>query len=61
MTAKEAHTVQLKPAQVEFLEQMTRAHDLDDMSKAIRCLVDFAIQESEHQDDIFQTIRCLHC
>ncbi len=55
------YTVQLKPEQYEFLKQMVTQYNLPDESKALRCLINFAITETQHRDDIFQTVRCLYC
>lgn len=61
MAAKEQYTVDLNPAQYDFLQDMMKKYDIQDESKTLRCLIDFAFQESQHQDDIFSEIRCHHC
>jgi hypothetical protein len=55
------YTIALKERQHEFLKQMVEKYQLEDESKALRCLVDFAIGSPKSQDDIFQTIRCFSC
>ncbi|MEM7229509.1 MAG: hypothetical protein AAF432_11930 [Planctomycetota bacterium] len=61
MPPAEAHPIELKPAQMDYLRDMARKYDLPDEHKAIRCLIDFAMQESAHEKAIFEEIRCLHC
>ena len=44
-----------------FLEQMTTQYDLPDVSKAMRCLVNYAQCVETARDDIFAEIRCNTC
>lgn len=44
----------------EFLEKMVKEYDLPDISKALRCLLDFA-QEDGDLEEIFEEIRCRRC
>lgn len=55
------YTVDLKERQYEFLQQMVEKYNLPDESKALRCLLDYATENPEVQDDIFETVRCLGC
>ncbi len=55
------YTVELKEEQYEFLKKIAEKYSLQDESKAIRCLIDFARQESDQEKAIFEEIRCLHC
>ena len=54
-------TLELKEKQLEFLDQMADKHNLPDRSKALRCLIVFAMQETEHESSIFTKIRCSEC
>ena len=54
----ESYTIQSD--QKAWLESMAEKHNLPDTSKALRVLLDFAI-ESGDEGDIFDTIRCRHC
>ena len=56
-----AATLELKEAQLKFLDEMATKHNLPDRSKALRCLVTFAMKEAEHEDSIFRQIRCANC
>ena len=42
---RQEHTLELKAFQVEYLQQMVDRYDLPEMGKAIRCLIDYAIEE----------------
>ncbi len=57
----EEHTLLLKPIQYEYLQKMAKKYNLEDESKALRCLISFALQETQHESTIFEEIRCLNC
>lgn len=61
MTMNEESTYELKPDHIEYLQKMASKYDLPDASKALRCLLNFAMQELEHESNIFEEIRCPHC
>ncbi|HEX4952565.1 MAG TPA: hypothetical protein VF017_04115 [Thermoanaerobaculia bacterium] len=61
MSENRKHTVELKPEQFDFLTRMTKKYDLQDESKALRCLINFAIEASGQEKEIFDEIRCTHC
>jgi hypothetical protein len=46
---------------MQFMEQMVTEYQLPDVSKAIRCLINYARDAAEVRDDIFAEIRCLNC
>lgn len=54
-------TVELDRVQYAFLEEMAKKYDLPDASKALRCLVNYAREETARRDDIFAQVRCLDC
>jgi hypothetical protein len=56
-----AYPVDLEPAKVEFLQQMVSAHGLADIGKAMRCLVNYARENPDRQEEIFAEVRCLDC
>ena len=56
-----AYSIELESEKVAFLEQMVTAHGLSDIGKAIRCLVNFARENPDRQEEIFAEIRCLDC
>jgi hypothetical protein len=60
-TPSQEYRIELKPRQHEWLARAAEEHGLADPSKAVRCLVNFAIEHAELQPDIFDTIRCEDC
>ena len=61
MSEMETRPVPLKPAMVEYLDEVTKAYKLDDAGKAIRCLVNYARENPGKRDEIFGEMRCLDC
>jgi hypothetical protein len=61
MSASFEYQLTLKERQLKFLKEMAQKYGLADESKALRCLVDYAIEQKDAEDDIFQQIRCLDC
>jgi len=57
----EARQVELKESQWLFLERMVSEHGLPDLDKALRCLVNHAIDRDELEAEIFDDIRCYDC
>ena len=60
MAIKETHEIELNEPQWEYLSRMKEKYALEDESKAIRVLIEFARHENE-EERIFQTIRCHGC
>ena len=54
-------TVELKQPQLDYLQAMTEKHNLPDISKAVRCLITYAMEESGQESVIFDEIRCTNC
>ncbi len=54
-------TLELKEKQLEYLDEMAKKHNLPDRSKALRCLITFATEQTEHENSIFTEIRCTNC
>lgn len=54
-------TLELKEDQLEYLDSMAKKHNLPDRSKALRCLITFAMLEKEQEASIFTKIRCTNC
>ena len=61
MAENEPTTLELKESQSEYLDAMTKKYNLPDRSKALRCLITFAMTETEHESSIFADIRCVNC
>lgn len=45
---------------VTWLEDMAKKYDLEDRNKALRVVLEYAIQEGD-EPTIFEEIRCHHC
>jgi len=58
---KAVYSLELEKDMMEFMEQMTATYDLPDVSKAMRCLINYARSVDEVRDEIFADIRCLSC
>ncbi len=58
---KSTYPIELEKDMMAFLEEMTAKYSLADVSKAMRCLVNYARGVEESQESIFAEIRCLNC
>jgi hypothetical protein len=58
---KSQYTIELTQQQFQFLGDIARAYDLPDESKALRCLINYAVAEPERHEYIFAEIRCMDC
>ncbi len=61
MSSAQEQTVMLKDRQMTYLQEMAAKHGLPDASKALRCLIDFAISNADAEPKIFTEIRCNDC
>ena len=57
----EEYTIELKERQYEWLKKMVEKHTLADESKALRCLINFVMDETDHEESVFTDIRCMDC
>ena len=46
--------------QLEWLQEMAKKHHLPDQDKALRVLLDFAVEDGD-EAVIFEQMRCRHC
>ena len=51
---------EIEEDQRDWLDTMAKQHDLRDAAKALRVLLDYAIEEGDEQE-IFGKIRCTRC
>tara|TARA_B100000945_G_C20157845_1_gene491674 strand:- start:43 stop:285 length:243 start_codon:yes stop_codon:yes gene_type:complete len=58
---RQEYEVELKDFQNEYLNDMVKKYDLPDTAKAIRILIDFAIEKADMESEIFQDERCHSC
>ena len=61
MKDKAEYPMAIEKSQFEFLSEIAKKYSLPDESKALRCLINYAIEEQGARDTIFQQIRCLDC
>ena len=65
MSQDREYTVTLHPSQQRYLERVIEKYDLPDTGKAIRCLINHAIEAAEADDttdeSIFAEVRCYDC
>jgi hypothetical protein len=52
--------VEIEADQLEWLKDMAANHELPDLSKALRVVLDYAMMDGD-EDDIFASIRCRRC
>ena len=52
--------VEIESDQLEWLKDMAESHELADLSKALRVVLDHAMMDGD-EDDIFGSIRCRRC
>ena len=61
MSSNQEYTIQLKERQYAFLTEMVNKFSLPDESKALRCLINYAVAQPDLQESIFAEIRCQDC
>jgi len=61
MKDKAPFTVTLEKGQFAFLTEMAKKYQLPDESKALRCLINYSIEQQAQQAAIFGESRCLDC
>jgi hypothetical protein len=59
---KAVYSIELEKDMMAFMEQMTAKYSLPDVSKAMRCLVNYTrTADEEVLESIFAEFRCLSC
>ena len=53
-------TFEVQADALELLDEAVKKYDLPDLSKALRCLLDYLAEDGD-MDYIFETIRCRRC
>ena len=57
----EARPIDLDSSMVEFLEAVVKKHELSDPGKAVRCLINYARENPDKSNEIFDEVRCQGC
>jgi hypothetical protein len=61
MKDPQPQTIELESGKIRFLEEMAAKYGLPDIGKAVRCLVNYARENPERHDEIFDEVRCVDC
>lgn len=62
MSDNRKYNLELKEGQYHYLTRMAKKYGLPDESKVIRCLINYAMEQSaDGERDIFEEVRCLEC
>ena len=57
----DSYQIDLHDIQIDYLNQMVKKHQLNDIGKAIRCLINHSIESEELEVEIFENERCINC
>ena len=57
----DSYQIDLHDIQIDYLNQMVKKHQLNDIGKAIRCLINHSMNSEKLQEDIFEIERCVNC
>ena len=55
------YQIDIHDIQIEYLNQIVKKHQLNDIGKAIRCLINYSIESEKYEEEIFDTERCVNC
>ena len=61
MSEKKEISFEIYSDSEKMLEQIVDKYDLPDISKALRCLMDYVEEKESDWDEMFATIRCNRC
>ena len=53
--------IDLHDIQIDYLNKMAKKYQLNDIGKAIRCLINHSIESEELEENIFENERCINC
>ncbi len=61
MKDAQPHAIELSSEMAKFLQAAAKEHRLDDIGKAVRCLVNYARENTDKGSEIFGDVRCVDC
>ena len=61
MKDSQPRQIDLDAAMVAYLEEMAKKCSLPDTGKAVRCLINYARENPDKSNEIFDEVRCLEC
>ena len=53
--------IDLDSSMVEYLEEVAKKYSLTDPGKAVRCLINYARENPDKGNEIFDEVRCQGC
>lgn len=53
--------IELESDKIAFLEQMASSYGLPDVGKVVRCLINYARENPDQHERIFNEVRCTNC
>jgi hypothetical protein len=53
--------IELDSEMVSYLEDVAKKYSLPDVGKAVRCLINYARENPDKSNEIFDEIRCAGC
>jgi hypothetical protein len=53
--------IDLDSSMIEYLTQMAAKYSLSDTGKAVRCLINYARENPDKSNEIFDEVRCQGC
>jgi hypothetical protein len=56
-----ARPIELDSTMVAYLEEVSKKYSLPDIGKAVRCLINYARENPDRRDEIFDEVRCQGC
>jgi len=57
----DTYSIDLHDKQVDYLKEVVKEYQINDLGKVIRCLVNFSIESEDLKDIIFDKERCINC
>ena len=61
MKDSQPRQIDLDAAMVAYLDEMAKKYSLPDTGKAVRCLINYARENPDKSNEIFDEVRCLEC
>ncbi len=58
---RNSESFEVEGVHMDFLKEMVEEYDLEDTSKALRILLDYAMSDDTDPAEIFEEVRCLRC
>ena len=53
--------IEMEHEKMQFLEEIAARYALADPGKVVRCLINYARENPDKHQDIFEEVRCVNC